>query len=73
MKTEKDFKKWVNDNWTQVRWSDSNQTTGMYVHQSNDVKVENFTIEELRVMYEQNYKPIIIHPTFEEMRNAKQI
>ncbi len=72
MKTEKEFQKWLNDNWTAVRYSDT-EPTGMYVHNSNDVKVENFTIEELRVMHEQNYEPIIIHPTWEESRKEKQI
>ncbi len=71
-KTDEEFQKWVIDNWSEVLYSDTRQPTGMYVHKSNDVKVENFTIEELRVMHEQNYEPIIIHPTWEEIRKAKE-
>ncbi len=68
MEKEEEFQKWLNDNWTPVRWSDTKQETGKYVHKSNDVKVEDFTIDELRVMHKNNYKPVIIHPTWEEMR-----
>lgn len=70
-KTEQEFQEWLIKNWIPVKYSDTEESTGMYVHKSNDVKVENFTLEELRLMHNDNYEPVIIHPTWEETRNAK--
>ncbi len=71
MRTETEFQTWLADNWDPVVYSDTKQPTGHYVHKSNDVKVENFTTEELRIMHKRNYEPVIIHPTWEESRMAR--
>lgn len=63
---ENAFAKWIEDNWTAVMFSDK-RPTGYYVHKSNDVKVENFNLLELKEMFANGYEPVIIHPTFAEM------